>query len=123
MLSMPLDAGPRWKLPVSELDETTALPSRNLHINEFSELSKHVPQVFVAHGWIEPSHKYLPTHPIHTAHHSDTQFFPIPKHLHELCKQILPLTIHFHFTSTQWLPFDGDGEFLRLLGLLFAMAL
>lgn len=33
-----------------------------------------------------------------------------------------PLTINFHFTSTHWLPFDGNGELLRPLGLLFAMA-
>lgn len=75
MLTIRLDARRRWHIPVSELDETAALPSRNLHINQLSELPKHVPQVLVAYGWIQTSNKYLPTVSIPTAHHSDIHLF------------------------------------------------
>lgn len=62
-----LHAGTTRQVPVSELDKAAALSSRNLHVHQFSKLTKHIPQVLVAYGWIQASNEYLPTQAIHTA--------------------------------------------------------
>lgn len=60
---------------MSELDETTALSSRNFHINQLSKLPKHIPQVLVAYSWVQTSNKYLPTQSLPSACHQQIRSF------------------------------------------------
>lgn len=60
---------------MSELDETTALSSRNFHINQLSKLPKHIPQVLVTYSWVQTSNKYLPTQSLPSACHQQIRSF------------------------------------------------